>query len=177
MRGYRLTSGDLIRATTGDWDGFARENSGGRAVSSAILGQSLWDMISGAATCRFLAETFYNCRRTQTALGLLYRCDSPAVERLFLMRVTPVPGAEIEVQHQLIRCRPLRLLPLRDLDHLRYRRCSQCLACNFGGPWVEAQRFRLPAGAVADDAVCPVCQAAAFVAQPEAEGMRPQLCG
>ena len=126
MRGYSLTSGDLIRATTGQWDSFAAENAGQGALSSAIIGRNLFDMVTGAATCRFLEKTFYNCRSTQTAIGLLYRCDSPAVERLFLMRVNPLPAGGIEVQHNLIRTRPVRLLSLRELGHLRYRRCSVC---------------------------------------------------
>ena len=177
MRGYSLTSSDLVKATSGQWDGFALDNAGAGALSAAVVGRSLWEMISGAATCRFLEKTFYDCRSTQTAIGLLYRCDSPAVERLFLMRVTPLPAGGVEVQHSLIRSRPLRLVSLCDVAHLRYRRCSQCLACNFGGPWVEPGRFGLPHGAVAEDAVCPVCQAAAFVADSPAQGMRPQLCG
>ena len=177
MRGYRLTSGDLVRSTSGDWDSFALSNSGAGAFSASVQGRSLWDMVTGAATCRFLEKTFYDCRSTQTAIGLLYRCDSPAVERLYVMRVTPLPAGGLDVTHSLIRSRPYSLLPLRDVVHLRYRKCSQCLSCNFGGPWVDPRRIRLPEAAVAEDAVCPVCQAAAFLADTDQQGMRPQLCG
>ena len=55
MRGYSLTSGDLIRATTGQWDSFAAENAGQGALSSAIIGRNLFDMVTGAATCRCLS--------------------------------------------------------------------------------------------------------------------------
>lgn len=166
MRGYRLTSGDLISATFGDWDRFAIENGGARALTVQVLGQSLFDSIDGPATRRFLEQIFYDCRRNQSVMGQLYRCDSPQVERLFAMRVLPLPAGGIEVQHRLIRCRPLAAPAWPGLPHLRYRRCSQCLACNFGGPWVEGHRFRLPSGAVAEDAVCPVCRGAVFPAVP-----------
>lgn len=176
MRAYRLDAGDVVRTVTGDWDGFAQGNGGQGAKAAAVVGRVLWDMTQGAATNAFLHRMFYDCRRTQTALGLLYRCDSLLDERLFHMRVMPHGAGGVEVSHHLIRSRPLQVVPLRELGHLRYRKCSQCLSCNFGGPWVAAGHFVLPEGAVAVDAVCPECQAAIFVATGAASQRRPSLC-
>lgn len=177
MRAYRLDASDVVRAVSGEWDSFARANDGEKAQARSVIGRVVWDMMQGAATTGFLDRMFYDCRSTQTAIGLLYRCDSPAVERLFHMRVEPVERGGVEVSHRLIRSRALTIVPLRALGHMHFRRCSQCLSCNFGGPWVDAGHFRLPEGAVAVDAVCPVCQAAAFLARSEAPALRPSLCG
>ncbi|NEX46908.1 hypothetical protein [Pseudotabrizicola algicola] len=177
MRGYSLTSDDVVAATMGRWDDFAAENDGAGAMAHAVIGRPLFEMVAGPATVRFLEQTFYNSRRGQTVTGLLYRCDSPVQERLFVMQVVPLERGGLQVLHRQIRCRPLRPLPLCALGHLRYLRCSQCLSCNFGGPWVEGRRFQLPSGAMAEDAVCPACRAAAFVAEPEGQGLRPQHCG
>jgi len=177
MRCYRLDAADVVRTVAGEWDSFATLNGGPRACGSMVIGRAIWDMMQGAATVRFLDELFYDCRKTQTAIGLLYRCDSPAVERLFHMRVTPAEQGGLWVRHDLIRSRPMADVALRTLGHLRYRKCSQCLACNFGGPWVAALHFKLLADAVAVDAVCPVCQAAAYVTAGGAAAMRPGLCG
>ncbi len=177
MRAYRLDAANVVQAVQGEWDSFARENGGYAAQDSAVRGRLLWDMIHGAATTCFLDRMFYDCRATQTALGLLYRCDSPAVERLFLMRVEPADRGGLLVSHRLIRSRGLLIAPLRELGHIQYRKCSQCLACNFGGPWVEAGRFHLPVGAVAVDAVCPVCRAAAYLTKPQDAAERPRLSG
>lgn len=160
MRGYRLDVADIIRGVIGDWDAFAQANGGAGAEGSAVIGRPLWDMMQGSATQAFLDRIFYDCRRTQTALGLLYRCDSPLIERVYHMRVTPIADAELLVSHTLIRSRSQLRAPLRDLASPTYRQCSQCLACNFGGPWVAAGHFRLPQVSTVVDAVCPAFQAA-----------------
>ena len=177
MRGYRLDAADILRDVVGDWDAFAGSNGGAGAERSMVIGRSLWDMVQGSATQAFLDRIFYDCRRTQTALGLLYRCDSPLIERVYHMRVTPMAGAELLVSHSLIRSRSQLRAPLRDLTPPTYRQCSQCLSCNFGGPWVAAGHFRLPEAAAVVDAVCPACRAASPQVANEAHDARPTQCG
>ena len=177
MRAYRLDGSDVVAAVLGEWDSFARLNAGAGALGDRVVGRLLWDMMQGDATTAFLERQFYDCRRTQTAAGLLYRCDSPEDERLFRMRVEPAEHAGLLVSHTLIRIRPQKPTPLREVGHAHYRKCSQCLSCNFGGPWLEAARLRLPADAVAVDAVCPACQAAASIAQTPDHSASPAQCG
>jgi hypothetical protein len=128
MRGYSLDARDFLSGVAGDWDAFAIANGGARALSGAVIGQSLWDMVQGAATHAFLDRIFYECRRTQTAVGLLYRCDSPTIERVYHMRITPLPAGGLMICHDLIRIRPQTGVTLGQLGSARYRRCSQCLA-------------------------------------------------
>jgi hypothetical protein len=177
MRGYRLDAADIIRDVVGDWDAFAQGNGGTGADGSAVIGRRLWEMIQGPATQAFLDRIFYDCRRTQTAMGLLYRCDSPLVERMYHMRVMPSAEAELLVSHSLIRSRSQLRAPLRDLAPPTYRQCSQCLACNFGGPWVAAGHFRLPQAAAVVDAVCPACMAAGPQVANDINHEHPTQCG
>lgn len=160
MRGYKLDASDIIRDVVGDWDAFARANDGAGAEGSSVIGRRLWDMLQGPATQAFLDRIFCDCRRMHSAFGLLYRCDSPSIERVYHIRVTPLAGADLLIGHSLIRSTSRRLAPLRDLDPSSYRQCSRCLACNFGGPWVAAGHFRLLQATVVVDAVCPACKEA-----------------
>lgn len=177
MRGYRLDAADILRDVVGDWDAFAQANGGAGAEKSAVIGVSLWEMMHGPATHAFLDRIFYDCRRMQTALGLLYRCDSPLIERVYHMRVAPLAGAGLLVSHSLIRSKPQLRAPLRDLAPATYRQCSQCLACNFGGPWVAAGHFRLPEATAVVDAVCPTCTAAGPQVANDIHNARPSQCG
>lgn len=157
MRDYTLDKTDRICAIGGEWQRFWQENGGEGNVEEAVMGTVLWDAINGPATVSYLERLFYDARRSEVALAKQYRFDSATHERVFHMKIMPAVQGRVVVSHKLIRMRKHSVSLLHDLPHLLYRKCSQCMSCNFGGPWVSHLRFRLPHGARAQDAVCPTC--------------------
>jgi hypothetical protein len=161
MRSYRLDASSQIVSVDGTWDAFARKNDGAGALAERVVGQLLWEFVSGEATQTFLERQFYDCRRTDSLLARTYRCDSPTHERLFRMEISPAPGNRILVGHHQIRSRMAPWSILRDSSGVRgFRRCSQCLSCNSGAFWYDHRHFRPPGAAIETYTICPTCLAA-----------------
>lgn len=157
MRSYDLDLTDRLTAIGGEWQEFWDRNGGQGNVSEKVIGSLLWNAVSGPATTSYLSQIFYRVRREQIVISQQYRFDSAQNERVFAMKVEPLPKGGVRVGHNLVRDRPHAPGLVRDMPHLTYRKCSQCLSCNFGGPWVSHVRVRLAERAVAADAVCPAC--------------------
>lgn len=133
MLGYELSASDDIRAVFGEWDAFASVTVSPRAMAERVQGRPLWDFIEGDPTRIWLERLFHGVRLRSEAAQLTCRCDGGGMERAFLMQVEPAPGGGLCVRHQLLRARPLRVLPLPPLPGL--------VVCSFCGAASADQRF------------------------------------
>lgn len=87
---YQINDGDEIVFVSDSWDEFARANDSAHLVSQNVLGKSIWNFISDAATEQLYREIIKRARGGQT-IEFYFRCDAPDVCRFLKMIIK---GAE-----------------------------------------------------------------------------------
>lgn len=159
---YRLDQDNRIVGVAGGWDAFATENGAPAARADAVLGRRLWDFIEGHQTRALLNNLFMIVRLRDAALKLQYRCDAPALRRVYEMAVEPGPDDGLTVRHRLLSsarapsgARVVIFAPEGDRA-----RCSICCAVRVGDAWFDPFALADARFFVRAYGVCPHCAAA-----------------
>ncbi len=148
---YRIDEKDEITFVDESWPRFAEENDGVHLVGPGLLGRSLWDFITDAATRQLYEQILARVRKGQVAQFSL-RCDGPACRRLLEMTITAGEAGAVEFATNPLRLEDRKPVPLlaagteRSADFLRS--CAWCNRIDVGGgEWAEvedaAERLRL----------------------------------
>ena len=164
---YSIDADDKICAVGGLWEAFAAENDAVAMEEHNVVGKSIWQFFSGAATRKLYEELFDKLRSTKVEVTIPFRCDSPWVIRQMELRLKSGPMRSIHAEGLL--CAKIEREEVRVLarDAKRTTRrvavCSVCRLFFVGGHWVEARaalaRHLLCAPEVPelDEVVCPTC--------------------
>ena len=157
---YEIDAENIVQSVGGDWDHFADLNAGGDCSSSSVIGQPLFQFVTGSKTREFLDSLFYNVLDLKAPFQMLYRCDGPDVKRIFRMVLTPsfVSQQQIRISHTLVFSSSennQRVINFSD----RYDscRCSMCGAIEIAGEWKDTWTQPDPEYFVGSYMVCPKC--------------------
>jgi hypothetical protein len=156
---YLLSSEDVVLSVGQAWDSFARENDGAACLESRIVGTSLWDHVSCEETRIFLKQIFDNCRQTKRIHEMIYRCDSPELERVFLMRSFASDDGRLRVAHRAISVTsktPKKILQVPE----KFRCCTQC-GERFDYDWLVGADDWLGLSSDTETFVCSACRISA----------------
>jgi len=129
---YRIDSNDRIQHVSTNWTRFASENQGNPTVCDPdiLLGQSLWDFITGLETLHLYQHLVKAVRAGQVARGIPFRCDSPQQRRFLELDIVQGRDGDVEFRSTVIRSEQragLRLLDLHTPRTLQFVRvCSMC---------------------------------------------------
>ena len=143
---YRVNAADEISFTNRQYDEFARENDGEKALSTAVLHCSLWSFITEPTTQNLYREVLRRVRDGRS-IQFTFRCDSPACRRLMEMIVvsTDAEGVEFRTRALLEESRhPQTVLQHHARSSGEFlRMCAWCNAMNADGDWVEVEEAAL----------------------------------
>lgn len=121
---YRVDGTDRIVWVDDWWLAFARENGAPDLDPTAVIGQPLWDFLSGRTTQEVFRQVHERVRSTGCPLTIRFRCDSPTLERYMRMTISPE-----EDRHLLYESAVLRTVATRAVNILnsKWRRTSAVL--------------------------------------------------
>ena len=140
---YRIDGNDRINAMQGDWDGFAYGNAATDLGRDRVLGNSIWQFISGLETVEIHRLLFKGVRERDLRVTLAFRCDSPRLRRDMEMTVQRHGRDEVVIHTRLLREREQRYIPLLDGSVRRsselLKVCSWCKKVQLPTGWVEVE--------------------------------------
>lgn len=168
---YKVGKTKQIIAVGGEWDAFAEENEGRKALSRSVIGRPIWDFITGAPTRMWLETLFQLAELRNEPVERIYRCDSPQLKRVMSMRISPEEDRVLRVDNELLSVEPLeKKVVIRHHSHqtgtdIRMR-CSICGKIkekeNESEVWTEPADLadQIPEGIVVAYTVCAACKQA-----------------
>jgi hypothetical protein len=144
----------------GDWDEFALSNGGSGAVANEVLSTSLLAHISDQETQQAVLDMVKAVQDAQEPLRLIYRCDSPHMQRLFMLTIQPMKETRVLMVHDLQDAvsfpEPLR--PWQVSPEATARKCSFCGAVKQSGDiWRAVVAMPFPHPEKVAYTVCPDC--------------------
>lgn len=184
---YRIDSEDRIQHVSTNWSRFASENQGNATVCNpeSMLGQPLWNFITGLETLHLYQHLVKSVRVGQVARGIPFRCDSPRQLRFLELDILQGRNGDIEFRSRLVRCEQragLRLLDLHTPRTLQFVRvCSMC-KCLAVPPdrWLELEAglkelriFEAERMPQLSHGLCPACFQAAMAVLPGYAAAKP----
>lgn len=93
---YSINAADEIVDVGGGWDSFAVENdSPPDLLSGSILLRSFWSFVSGDALQHVYRRIMERVRAGE-AMDFSFRCDSPALRRFLILKMTATADGGIE---------------------------------------------------------------------------------
>ncbi|MCU0800471.1 MAG: hypothetical protein MUD11_01635 [Rhodobacteraceae bacterium] len=163
MSFYVLSFDNKIIDTSDDWNRGAAMPGGQGARSENVLGACIWSVVAGRDTQTYLNALFFTCRRTQAAVTVPYRCDTPTEARLFEMEIEPLSDDGLKVSHRQMPNADIGVPTLSGHDGtFPQEQCSQCLRLAHGDGWVESFPFLRAGTKGLHYTVCPSCKAEAL---------------
>ena len=128
---YRIDRSDQIMSLSDNWLSFAIENDGiERNAPDKVIGQSLWDYITGDETQHLYQIVLKKVRSRKQSIRLLFRCDSPDICRYLQLSVIPLEEDAIEFRSQILRTEPRETVELLKSNVKRSDKvikiCSTC---------------------------------------------------
>lgn len=123
---YIIDKRNTVVETGGDWDRFALQNGGEKAMGENVLGQSLWDFVQGDSVRSYLNALFFSSRLRGDGLCLPMRCDSHLERRDLRMTIRVLLDNGLHISHEQLGSPSVHHAPTW-VDH------SDCINC--GGVW------------------------------------------
>jgi hypothetical protein len=126
---YRVDASDVVVWVDSWWLAFARENGATELTEAAVLGRSLWDFVAGSETQRIYRELHVQVRRSGRPAVVMFRCDSPSLQRHMRLKVTR-DDEDLLYESVLLRVEPQHYLSVLDAEQPRsdsfLTMCSVC---------------------------------------------------
>ncbi|MBN2629759.1 MAG: hypothetical protein JXR75_04380 [Rhodobacteraceae bacterium] len=145
----------------GDWDDFARNNGGARALSNTILSTRLTAHIADTATADRVSQMVQAVLATKRPLHLDYRCDAPHQVRRFRLTIQPMKHGRAVMVHQLldaVQVDPPMAAWLYD-PLARSQKCSVCGAVYVNQTWLDPTLPEVEHPSKVGYTTCPTCDA------------------
>ena len=107
---YRVDAADVLVWVDELWLAFAKENGAPGLTRGSVVGQSLWDFVSGNELCSLYAEIHSRVRSSGLPAVLPFRCDSPSLQRHMRMTITREDEGQLGYECLLVRAVPRAIL-------------------------------------------------------------------
>ncbi|MBD3763746.1 MAG: hypothetical protein IE927_03145 [Rhodobacterales bacterium] len=143
------------------WDEFALENGGSKAVANAVLSKPLDQYIAGEAVRQAIRAMIRAVVTHHHELSIDYRFDSPDVMRRFRLTVQPMQGDRVLMVHDLRDAQTFatpHLLQHHD-ETAAVAKCAFCCAMRApGGSWTPVETWPSPHPDTVRPTICPTCE-------------------
>jgi len=116
MMFYSLSSDDVVVDVGGAWDDFALANDGEDCTREHVVGNSIFNFISGPEVVTLYQALFSSVRKQQRPLSFAFRCDAPARLRRMMLYISPLPEHGLVVTTELLRESSRDLVSLLERD-------------------------------------------------------------
>jgi len=166
---YRVDRSDRLSAVDDAWLDFARDNQAAELTREHVLGEPLWQFISGHETRQIYQLLLERIRAGGGPISVPFRCDSPDRFRFMQLDLRAGERGSVEftgiLERDLARHHTAILERLRTNARYTFPICSFCRRIFAFGEWLELEqavaRLRLlesedPPGIEED--VCTSCQ-------------------
>jgi hypothetical protein len=165
---YEIDRSDRIVWVCDDWDPFARQNGAPHLTAKEVLGQSIWDHVTGDEN-RYLYRQIHDAVRSGRSVSFPLRCDSPDLRRLLDVTLTPRTDLRVHFETAVRSVEPREHVALLDVQAPRsekpLRICAWCKRVQLPArQWVEVEEAvvalrlfeqdRLP---ILTHGICPPC--------------------
>lgn len=166
---YSLSSDDVVVDVGGAWDDFALANDGADCTHEHVLGNSIFNFISGPEVVAVYRALFSKVRKQRRPLSFAFRCDAPTRLRRMILYISPLPERGLVVNTELVQETSWEQVPLLERDAVRsHEQLDICCICSMvrsgGEVWVpleeeSARRNRLEQCAIPrlSHGFCPPC--------------------
>ena len=149
---YEVDAHNRIIALSPSWDIQVIAQQTDELLSSRLIGESLRRFIIGDTTRMFVETMLEVVRLKQHVIEKPYRCDTPELKRMMVMRVMPMADSSVRVEHYLQESTPwqhkthFKTQRQAHQRHVRSRegvikRCSVCNNLRDGKVWVTQEVF------------------------------------
>lgn len=157
---YTLSRQGQIVDVGGSWDTFAWNNQGFEATADYVIGRQLNDFLDGHETVSFLNAMTFACRRNDTPLEMICRCDTTRKVQLFRMKISPTHNDMLTIRHTqvLTRCLPAFVEPEQNRVRSSAPRCSICSNFRIGRVWVDPVSQPQTEFIATTHVICPECK-------------------
>jgi len=157
---YTLSPQGQIVDVGGSWDQFAWNNHGFEATADYVIGRQLNDFLDGLETVSFLNAMTFACRRNDSALEMICRCDAARKVQLFRMKICPTHDDMLTVSHTqvLTRFLPQFTAPEGQRVQSSAPRCSICSNFRIGRVWVDPVSQPQTEFVATTHVICPECK-------------------
>jgi hypothetical protein len=146
---YWLDRDNRITKVSSTWDSFAEENEGQGAVSTEVVGKSIWDFVIGDLTRMWFDMLLKLCRLQNFPVERPYRCDTPSLRRYMSMTIHPEQAGALRVEHTVLSTEERETQVFCETAMHNHSalcmRCSICGRVKAGREWAEADS-RKPSG-------------------------------
>ncbi|MFN0207068.1 MAG: hypothetical protein ACKVS6_12265, partial [Planctomycetota bacterium] len=140
---YRVDANNRLVSVSSDWLSFARENQASHLSADAVIGQPLFQFVTGKETQLLYQMTIDRVRQTQRTVVIPFRCDSPSVRRFMELVISPCPNGHVQFTGRIIREEVREAVPLLDPSVSRTDEflvvCSWCRRVEVSGCWLEVE--------------------------------------
>lgn len=140
---YRVDANNRIISVTREWESFAQENDAPELVAAAVLGKPLLDFVAGMEAQHLYELIIARVRRTQQAVAVPFRCDSPSVRRFMELRISSYGDNHLELEGRILREEERGAVSLLDSSTSRSDEfltiCSWCKQVDVSGEWLEVE--------------------------------------
>lgn len=164
---YRLSPDDRVLEVDSGWSGFAQANAAPGLEPETVIGQPVWNFISGKEVQALYRRLFDEVRSTQKSRSVSFRCDSPGEIRHMLLSIRPLPFGELAIASSLVERldrEPVELLSIEGpRSDAMVSLCSWCkrVECP-DGQWLEIEQspWHRPESALprVTHGICPDCE-------------------
>lgn len=140
---YLLDSHRNIKSISGDWDAFAKSNGAEQLATEKVIGNSIFDFMSGKVTKQFYEQLIKQAHTIAKTITFDYRCDSPEQKRFMELHITPLDNGETAITSHFLGSRPLKKRVHTYLVKERTKQskisCSLCNKIQHQKVWLELE--------------------------------------
>ena len=127
---YEVDSEGVITRTNDAWDHFAIENDSPHLVAAKVIGTKLATYISSFELRHMFQAVYERLHIEMKSIRLPFRCDSPGIERLLEMHLTPLNNGGIQFSISALSLSPRDPIDLLNFNlqhsHGFISMCSWC---------------------------------------------------
>ena len=165
---YVIDRSDRITFVSPEWLRFAETNEAPELTKARVVGEPIWQFITGNDTRAFYEAIYRNLRLRGAEINIPFRCDSPAVVRQMSLTLRLLGEGAIESEGVLLHAQARQ--PITVLFRWLARSdesipiCSLCRRLSVQGEWLELREavVRKKLRNVApvprlEETVCPTC--------------------
>jgi hypothetical protein len=105
---YLVDPSDALVSVNPAWSTSAVSGDAPGLAGPEVIGRSLWEFVSDGTTRQLYRAMLDRVRTTRRPIAFHFRCDTPAMQRLLRMQLSPEPGGVVrfEVHKVAERSRP-----------------------------------------------------------------------
>ena len=140
---YRVNADNILESVDSGWISFAQENHASHLGSEAVIGQPLFQFITGKETQYLYQVIIGRVRSNQRKAVIPFRCDGPSNRRFMELEISSGTNGQVQFTARTISEDERKQVALLDSlvnrtgEHLLM--CSWCKRVAVAGNWLDVE--------------------------------------